>query len=146
VRRRDTGDGEGHFLEYFVLEGSSADGWVLYRLLQRASVTHSEENEPGDYLTARDVDAASQSVEAPPRWKASEAAWPTYAGAPMKFLGQVHLPENDVTRALLNWDWNVYLFWTYANGANRFKIIDQPTDLQTAEEHYADEERRRTTS
>jgi hypothetical protein len=35
----------------------------------------------------------------------------------------------------------VYLFWTHAKGANRFKIIDQPTDLQTAEEHYVDEER-----
>jgi hypothetical protein len=60
---------------------------------------------------------------------------------PMKFLGQVYLPENDVTRTLLNWDWNVYLFWTHANGANRFKITDQRTDLQTAEEHYTDEER-----
>ena len=106
------GDGEGYFVEYFEVEESPAGGWLLHRLLQRASVTYSEEDDPDDSLPAREVGASSRSVDAPPRWKSSEAEWPTYAGAPMKFLDQVELPETEVTRTLLTWNTNVFLFWT----------------------------------
>lgn len=133
------GDGQGHFLEYFVVEATSAGGWVLHRLLQRASVAYSEDEEPDDYLPAREVDAARHSVQAPPQWKASEAEWPTHAGAPMKFLGQLELPDSEVTRSLLTWNESVYLFWTHADGANLFKLTEQHADLQTAEEHYEED-------
>lgn len=120
------GDGEGHFIEYFVVEESPGGGWLLHRLLQRGvagSTAYAEESAPGADVEARSVDAKAHSVDAPPRWKPSEAYWPTYHEEPMSFLGQVPLPENDVISEHFSWGDNVYLFWARANGVNHFKIF-----------------------
>jgi hypothetical protein len=74
--------------------------WLLPRLLQRGerdTTAYSEEAGSGSDLPARGVDAKSHSVQSPPRWKPSEAYWPTYHDGLMSFVGQVMLPENDVT-------------------------------------------------
>ncbi len=62
----------------------------------------------------------------------------------MQFVGQVALPENDVTRTVLTWDVSLYLFWLRVNGHDQFKLVEHHPQAQTAEEHYAADERRET--
>ncbi len=139
--KRDHG---GYFVEYFVAEEKAPESWKVHRLLQRGfSVTHSDSDQNGDHVAAPTVkDAAARSTGAVPRWKASEAQWPTFGGEPMTFHGQLALYDSPVARTLFTWGMNVYLFSAVNGGDRVFKIVDQDAKLQTAEEHYADEERR----
>ena len=58
----------------------------------------------------------------------------------MRFIGQVELPENEVTRTQLTWDVRIYFFWLPTeDGDDCFKIVEQQTGEQTIEEHYRDE-------
>ena len=135
--------GEGNFVEFFVATEASGGGWRLQRLLQQESVTYSESEEEGDYVFVEEIsDPAALSIHEPPAWDATEADWPTYRGRPMRFIGQVALPETDLTRTLLTWGITVYLFGARANGHTSFKIVRQKTEAQSAKQHYADEERR----
>ena len=129
---------DGYFLEYFVAEQRSGR-WSLHRLLQSVSVTYSEGDEKADYVPAVDVrDPRALSLGEPPEWKVSEAVWPTSDGKPMIFLGQVELPDSELTRRLLTWGITLFLF---ANGAElEFKVVEQDTTSQTAEEHYRNED------
>jgi hypothetical protein len=131
--------GEGHFLEYFVAERSS-DKWAAHRLLQRASVTYSENEEESDYVPAAGVeDPAALSLNVPPLWMAEDAVWPTLDARPMMFVGQTEFPETTLTRELLTWGINAYLF-SNATSNLQFKIVEQEVSTQTANEHYGEEE------
>lgn len=104
------------------------------------SVTYSEREEEGDYIPATEIgDPAALSVDQPPAWKAEEAVWPTSEGIPMTFMGQANLPETEITRALLTWGLDVYLF-VGTTDELRFKIVEQDITAQTAEEHYKQEQ------
>jgi hypothetical protein len=131
--------GTGYFLEYLVGERTSR-AWTVHRLLQRTSVTYSDREEQDDYVRAAEIrDPAILSLDRPPRWKVDEAVWPTVDGGPMIFVGQAELPDTSLTRRLLTWDVNTYLFASRGDEA-RFKIVEQSLDAQTAEEHYRDED------
>lgn len=134
--------GDGHVVEYFLVERASA-AWRSRRLLQRTSVTYSEADEHDDYAPARQIDQAKLSLGRPPRWEStSEAVWPNTLGNPMLFVGQIRLPENEVTRTLLTWDTTLYLFWLRIEGSDHFKLVEQNVGEQSAEDHYAQEEER----
>lgn len=130
--------GDGYFVEYFVVTRSlDGDDWTAHRLLQRESVTFSESDESQDYVPAADVNhPLTPSTADAPAWETTEAFWPTVRGAPMRFVGQAELPENTVTRELLTWGINVYLFWAEVNGKDCFKLVMQETEFQSAREHY----------
>ena len=131
--------GSGYFIEYVVAEQSES-AWTLHRLVQRASVTYSEREEQADYIPATDIrNPAELSVQQPPVWKAEDAIWPKCAGMPMTFLGQINLPETEMTRELLTWGLDVYLFVGMTDGLH-FKVVEQDVTEQTAEEHYEEED------
>ena len=56
------------------------------------------------------------------------------------FLDQLALPDTDLTRAMFTWNTNVFLFEASVGSRDTFKVVEQQSDLQTAEEHYATEE------
>lgn len=60
----------------------------------------------------------------------------------MMFHGQLELEESDLARSFFTWGFNIYLFSAPHRGRRIFKIVWQETSFQTANEHYADEERR----
>lgn len=140
------GLGEGHFLEYLVARKGPVGGWAVARLLQQTSVTYSDTDERADYVPLRKVkDPASASVADPPTWvEPGEAVWPVYQGQPMRFVGQVTLSENDVTRRFLSWGVTAYLFESHNSGNARLKVVEQRTNPQSLAEHYREEERRST--
>jgi hypothetical protein len=122
--------GDGAYLTEFVVVERRA--LRLHRLLQQTSMTFCEGvGEPEDYLS---YDSRSQwpTQDVMPEWKAEEAVWPTSDGRPMLFLWQVA----DVVLTE-----NIYLFWAKTGTSSCYKIVTQMTGLQTAEEHYAREER-----
>ncbi len=132
--------GPGYFVEYFVVWEKSPGEWDVQRLLQHRSVTYSEIDEPRDYVAAESVtDQEALCLNDMPRWKGSEAEWPTCDKRPMLFHGQLALPDTKVARDLFTWGVNIYLFSAQRGGSRLFKIVEQETDLQTAEEHYASE-------
>ena len=59
---------------------------------------------------------------------------------PMTVLDQLALPDTDLTRAMFTWNTNVFLFEANVGSRDTFKVVEQQSDLQTAEEHYATEE------
>jgi hypothetical protein len=119
----------------------AAAAWGSRRLLQRDSVTYSEADEHDDHVPAREIDPAKLSLGSSPRWESkSEGEWPTILGNPMLFVGQVALPDNDVTRTLLTWDATLYLFWLRLEGTDHFKIVEQNVLDQSGEDHYAQDE------
>jgi hypothetical protein len=134
----------GHFVEFFAVTGGG-DRWETTRLLNRLSVTFSATDEQGDYVPATALsDPVSRSVTEPPHWAhRSEAQWPTSDGTPMTFVGQVQLPRTPITETRLTWDATFYLFWSRSDaGPDTFKLVQQDPLAQSAEDHYADEERR----
>lgn len=137
---------EGFFVEYFVIDRSGGE-WVLHRLGHHGaadSVAYAEADESGDDspdIAASEIDDPARfALDKPPKWKASEASWPSYRGAPMKFIGQIYLPETEVTRNSLPWGHTLYLFVANAADRRQYKIVAQETHGQTAEEHYELEE------
>jgi hypothetical protein len=134
---------EGFFIEYFAIDRNPAGGWNVHRLLQRGhSVVYSDgEEETEDCVPAAEIDdPVGLSIHEPPAWKLWVANWPTCDEKPMRFVGQVKPPENDVTRELLNWLCTIYLFCSTSDAGTRYKIVDQDRGAQTAEEHYELEE------
>ena len=134
---------EGFFIEYFAIDANPAGGWAVHRLLQRGhSVVYSDrDEETEDYVPAAEIDdPIGLSIHEPPAWKLWVANWPTCNEKPMRFVGQVKPPENDVTRELLNWLCTIYLFCSTSDAGTRYKIVDQDRGAQTAEEHYELEE------
>ena len=127
-----------YFVEYAVVElPSEKTHW----LSQRESTTYSSLDEKKDYIAAAEVNRADELSLGPrPRWKESEAWWPTFQGTPMSFVGQIALPENAVTRKFLTWDESIFLFWRPTGTGHVFKITEQNIRWQTAEEHYAMEQ------
>jgi hypothetical protein len=137
--------GEGYFVEYFVVEEAHDGSWIVHRLRQRGSVAYTESEESRDdpdYVQAEEItDPAAFALHTPPIWKRSEALWPTYAGTPMQFIGQIEIPDTELTRNLLSSGQTVYLFSAEAPDHSHYKIFEQDTHAQTAEEHYELEER-----
>jgi hypothetical protein len=113
--------------------------WRCTRLMQHEDVVYSQPLEPIGHVPAVQVDAAGSSVSKPPRWSSRSAAiWPTDAGEPMLFIGQVAGRENEATAALSAGS-TLYLFGSRQR-EDRFALVDQDTSEQSAEEHYAIEE------
>lgn len=130
--------GDGHVIEYFVVTGGPAT-WRCTRLMQHEDVVYSAPLEPIGHVPANQVDAADRSISERPRWNSRTAAiWPTYAGDPMQFVGQVAQPANDATATPLAGA-TLYLFRSH-HGEDRFALVNQDTSEQSAEEHYAIEE------
>jgi hypothetical protein len=121
---------EGHFSEYFVVTGE-ADGWMVRRLLQRGgsvAFCTPEEDERDAAVFAREIkDPAALSLGAPPRWKKSVAQWPTLRGEPMIFVGQTEPGYSTI--------------FVFTDRRGSYKLTMSDTLSQTAEEHYALEER-----
>lgn len=135
--------GEGYFLEYSVAWQDGTGTWTVVRLLQRASVPYSDVDERQDYAPVERVrDPMSLSVLTPPRWEdVDEAVWPLFRDKPMRFVGQVSLPENQTTRQFLSWGLTVYLFYAVDDAGIRCKVIEQRAGTQSLEGHYREEER-----
>lgn len=131
--------GRGHFVEYVVVvRARDGTDWQVHRLLQRKSVTYSATDDRDDTRRAREVSKPAQlSIRNPPRWKVSEAEWPTHSGELMKFVGQFTVPENRVSRVFFTWNVTAYVFWSGKNQQDCFKIVEQRPHEQTAEEFYA---------
>jgi hypothetical protein len=133
--------GSGHFIEFIVAFRDSDGEWKIQRLLQRQSVTFSATDEAHDYVAAASIDQPHRlSVKRSPRWKESDAVWPTDGGGPMIFIGQVVLPETELTRVLFTWGMNVYLFRSNRTSIGSVKVVIQEIEAQTAEGHYEEEE------
>ena len=134
---------EGFFVEYLLVEHERENS-VLHRLTQRGGIAYTEAGESfdaPDYVPAHEIrDPAALSLRSRPHWKASDAYWPTHGGVPMQFVGQMALPKNDVTSSLFTWGETFYLFGATDAGRRLFKVFEQETHGQTAEEHYALEE------
>jgi hypothetical protein len=60
----------------------------------------------------------------------------------MRFLAEADLVENECTKRNLTWGHRCFVFWLPMGAASVFKITQQEMTFQTAEEHYALEERR----
>ena len=127
-----------YFVEYAVVEFPSE---TTHWLKQRNSTTYSSLDEKKDHIAAAEIKRVAElSLAPPPRWKQSEAEWATHQGQPMRFVGQIDLPENDVTRKFLTWDKSVFVFWQPIRAGSVYKITTQSISAQTAEEHYAMEQ------
>jgi len=113
-----------HFIEYVAVRMESGQ-WRARRLLQRDNSTYVVIAEGEDHVPAERLEkqAARLSVGAPPEWKWSRAHWPTTRGEPMQFVGQVALPETEITRTMLTWASTVFLFWDPATSS--FKIVTE---------------------
>jgi hypothetical protein len=135
--------GRGNFTEFFAIE-MLATGWKVHRLLQRKSTMLSDLDDDNDFLAAGEIKASEFLLDKVPSWKKSEAYWPTHKETPMLFVGQVTLPETEITRTLLTWDDKVFLFWLPEGENSRFKIFTQPAKFQSAEDHYREEAERET--
>lgn len=122
--------GDGYFLEYFVVQKKGEGNWDLRRLLQRRGVTFSESDDSNDFAPAMEVpDPRRLSVGKPPRWETKrDAVWPTSHGRPMTFLGQIALPETELTRSLFTWAMSIYLFHVL-NGDAAFKVVQQDSEM-----------------
>ena len=127
--------GKGFFLEFFVIS-QVKESWQVTRLTQRESVTYSDLDESKDYVAARLVKKPAElSAAAIPKWKVSEAIWPTLREQPMHFLAQVPLPENSTTSSYLTWGISVFLFYLVDVDKVNFKVVQQETAFQTADEY-----------
>lgn len=125
----------GFFINYTVVSCFSEKAERVAVLAQHGGPIYGEVSEKNDWMWAKRIPKDRyMSLINRPRWKMSEAQWPLSDGKPMQFLGQVVLPENEVSREFLTWGKSIYLFSD--EGMGRFKITSQDTDLQTAEEHY----------
>lgn len=136
--------GDGFFVEYVVAQPMVGAGWKVDRLLQHASVTYADRAETSDYVGAKTLQPSSRySLFEPPKWEAAEeAVWPLVGTQPMHFVGQVSLPENEVTRNRFTWGVTVYLFASHGAPGARFKVVEQEQGTQSAAEHYTLEEDR----
>jgi|GEM_PF-5180064 len=133
---------EGFFLLFLVVEFIAANRHVLHVLRQHRSPIYSVASDGKDWVWASEVKKAERGkllLGFPPAWEESEAQWPTVGGKTMRFVGQLNLPKNDVTRVHLTWDKRIYLFWQSIAEASEFKLFAQDCDLQTAKEHYTGE-------
>ncbi len=131
--------GDGHVIEYFVVTGRPGT-WRCTRLMQHEDVVYSQPLEPIGHVPAVQVDAAGSSVTKPPRWSSRSAAiWPTDAGEPMLFVGQVAGRRENEATAALSAGGTLYLFRS-RQLEDRFALVDQDASEQSAEEHYAVEE------
>ena len=130
---------DSYFVEYAVMEfPSKKTHWLSQRMY---NTTYSSLFEKKDCMPANEVkQVAKLSLGRRPLWKKSEAEWATYQGEPMRFVGQIDLPENDVTRKFFTWDVSTFLFHQRCGTDHVFKITEQSISWQTAEEHYAMEE------
>lgn len=131
---------EGYLVQYAVVDTRSED---THFLEQRRSVTYSSSDESRDFLEANEFDWKNAPCRvSPPRWKPEAAYWPTCGGREMTFYGQWNLPENEITKQYFDYDTIVFLFCDESEDQPIFKITTQPASMQTAEDHYADEEAR----
>lgn len=128
-----------YFVQYAVVEFPSGTTHWLMQLKDNAA--YASLYEKIDCIGATEIKRADElSLGARPRWKQSEAEWATYQGKPMKFVGQIDLPENIVTRKFFTWDVSIFLFHQSSGPGQVFKITEQSITWQTAEEHYAMEQ------
>jgi hypothetical protein len=130
---------DGFFMEYYAIDANPGGGWNVHRLRQRGhSVVYADRDEDEeDCVQAKTIaDPIVLSIRKPPAWKLWAAEWPTCDGKPMRFVGQVKPPKNEVTEELLEWVSTLYLFCAQSAEGTRYKLVKQDRGAQTAEEHY----------
>lgn len=136
--------GKGYFVRYIVVQ-QTAEGPVAHVLGQKLSTTYQSLEETRDSVFASDLkkkDLPALCLAEAPNWKAGSAQWPLLSGTPMHFVTQFALKESDLTRRWLTFNESVFLFWREHEGRPVFKITDQETRFQSAEDHYRAEARR----
>jgi hypothetical protein len=133
----------GYFVNYVVLFSAAPADFHVLR--QWRSSTWQTGEETKDSVFPSDLkkkERAALCSGAEPAWKASEAQWPLDRGAPMRFVAQFVLPENEVTRQWLTFNEAVFLFWNESDGVATCKITTQEMKFQSAEDHYRVEAKR----
>ncbi len=130
-------DSDGFFIEFYVLWKQRGADWQLQRLLQRGTETHCAVFEPDDVVSpSYALRRNPHKRRRKPQWVASEGRWPTLNRVPMLFLGQVLLPENEVTRHFFSWAESIFVFFSEGKNGVDFKITTQDVGVQSLEEHY----------
>lgn len=91
-------------------------------------------------------------VDVPPDWGTDEPEWPFHQGRPMVFIRQFALPDNQVTRSSVTWETMLYVFGIRVPSPTEtrsdayrmvYEVVQRPTGLQTAEDHYREEQGRK---
>ena len=128
-----------HFVDFVVLELNSSSSRT-HHLQQTDTVTYSINYESDDELFVSEMSKAqinSLSVNSVPNWKPRDAVWPTLDDEPMSFLNQFPIIKSPVTKEFLTSNETVYLFWSETDNGSAFKITTQDTIYQSADDHYA---------
>jgi len=127
---------DGYFIVFVVLFEANNGDWCVARLAQDKGIVFQEEDcAVQEFLPASDVLKSVPKTYTRPEWVVSEAYWPMHDGRTMEFLGQVTLRESPITRQLLTWNTNVYLFGVNRPNGPTFKIMTQQSDLQSLEDY-----------
>ena len=88
---------------------------------------------PADMLKKKDC----PSLFHHPRWRLSWMSWPTYQERMFFFAQQLHVPKNKFTSNPLTCPVTLYVFvLPVENGRLMVQLMEQPTSIQTAEQHY----------
>lgn len=130
----------GFIVEYQVVEfgPKGRSSARIHRLLQRDDVMYVAQDGIGEFdvcdLRAQEI--AANSMGRPPAWKPEDATWPTHEGALMKFVGRwkVRLREHGAN------DY-AFLFTAHVGDGAVFAAFKQRIAYQSAEDHYALEEK-----
>jgi hypothetical protein len=90
-------------------------------------------------------------VDVPPDWGTDEPEWRFHQGRPMVFIRQFALPDNRVTRSAVTRATMLYVFGIRVPSPTAthpeayrmvYEVVERPTGLQTAEDHYREEQER----
>lgn len=140
--RRPCPEYNGFTVEYEVLAVDESQSISRHHLAQRQSTPWCES---GGVDEPERLDMMSKKQAVPflfqkPKWRRSEAEWPTAHGELMLFIGQVFTPENDITSEYLSSDM-LYLFAAGSDtGGLQFAMTVMDVSEQSAEDHYKTEE------
>lgn len=141
---------QGYSIVFTIIEISNSDGGERQLVLQQfGNVVYSCDGTSVCHVPSKEVQESKWCYsKCRPNWKSSEAIWPTLCGLPMQFISQVNLEDSEVCRKYLSWNVRYFIFWGKDESASVYAITRQTSNLQTLEEHYAEEalrlKRRRT--
>lgn len=145
--RRPCPEYNGFTVEYEVLTVDESQSISRHHLAQRRSTPWCESGcvEEPERLDMMSKKRAVPFLVKKPKWRRSEAEWPTARGELMLFIGQVFTPENDITSEYLSSDM-LYLFAGGNDAAGneagglQFAMTVMDVSGQSAEDHYKTEE------
>ena len=132
-------DDDGYFLVFYLAEflDTKVNVWTF---AQTESPVYSDRPEKGDYLLAEKIGKKGGTLTNNlPRWKKSEAIWPTVDGVLMNFAGETDLTNTVVNKKYATVGERIFWFFLISGGCVRLKAVTQPIKFQTADAHYASE-------